>query len=248
MSQSGNILVGSPGIGGQTNTIMIGSTPAAHAGTDQTACYIGGIYESTVGSTYSPVYIDSNHQLGTLSSNIPTSTFNTFPFLVYQVGQTVPVLGTGTPYYMGSLIPMTKAFDIGNNFTVNGGTSGQGQSNGGYYTAPSTGIYQFMMNIYTLTQPAEPLRAYLWFRSQIQTATNIYEYDEELPGGIGEFPRVNNNFWFTFQATIPLTIGDKVWFNTNTTYVGPITIPIVSVGESGSTPAYSTRISGFKVA
>ncbi len=242
MAQSNNIIIGNAGVSGQNSTIMIGDSA------NQTDTYVAGVYGVSVGATNSPVYIDSTNKLGTMASNIPTD-FSTYPFLVYQTGQTPAVLGAGTAYYLGSYIALTKAFDIGTNFNVGAGGGSSGRANGAYFQAPITGQYQFMLNIYVEDQPGPTLKRYLNFESQIETLTNVYEYIETLPGGPSSgysFPRLNNNFWFTFQCTIQLTLGDKVWFNTNCTTTGTPT-NVAKVGDTGYIPAYSTRVSGFRV-
>jgi len=240
MAQTNNIIIGAPGSAGEASTIRIGST--------QTSTYCSGIYNKTVGATNAGVYIDSDGQLGTISGTIPPSTFNTFPFLAYQVGRTSAVTGNGSIYYLGSSIAMTEKFDVGNHFSVGTG-AGIGKANGCFYTAPADGVYQFQMNIYVQTQTDSPFE-YLSFASQFETATVKYEYKENMPpGSIFSFPRTCNNFWFTFQATINLSSTDKVWFNTSN--VATPSALVASVGYIGTLPVdpgITTRISGFRVA
>jgi hypothetical protein len=251
MAQSNNIIIGSPGAASETSTIRIGNT--------QTSAYVAGIYGESTGPNLA-VYVDSNGELGTASSDIPLG-FNTYPFLAYQVGQTTAVLGTGiaVPYWLGSNIAMTKLFDVGSNFTVGTGSGSSGKANGCYFTAPVTGIYQFMMNIWVDTQQSEPPggppNQFASFNSEIVTNANTYSHAESSTPGSGDyFPRYNNDFWFTFQATIPLTATNQVWFNTSCVIQSASASGAVYVGfkynniPPTTDPGMTTRISGFRVA
>lgn len=239
MAQTNNILVGSPGVASQNSTIMLGNT--------QTSTYISGIYNQSVGGTNQLVHIDSNGQLGTTTAGGGFSSLNTFPFLAYLVGQTPSITGTGVKYYLGSTIALTEKFDVGGNFNAGTG-SGAGKANGAYFLAPSAGVYQFMMNIFVETEDGG-IQRYISFRSEIETDTTIYQYRELVPASASPtaaYPKINNNFWFTFQATINLGSGDKVWFNTrNVSDDGSIS---GKVGYNGTDPGLTTRVSGFKVA
>jgi hypothetical protein len=64
-SESNNIIIGSNGGGGDNNVTRIGQ------GFTQTACYIDGIWGSTIDFTTGlPVYVDDNGTLGTILSSI----------------------------------------------------------------------------------------------------------------------------------------------------------------------------------
>jgi hypothetical protein len=57
-----NIIIGGPGVAGETNKIRIGAQGTGNA--QQNACFIAGIYNTNVGATAGVVLADSNGQLG----------------------------------------------------------------------------------------------------------------------------------------------------------------------------------------
>lgn len=125
MAQNNNILIGSPGIASQSNTIMIGDTPTATFGSPQTACYVAGIYNTPI-TNGKGVSIDSNGKLGTVG----TFSVALVKFLYIQQTNAPNVTGDGTSYVIGSSVALTKIFDSNNNVTTSG-----------VFTAPVSGYY-----------------------------------------------------------------------------------------------------------
>lgn len=62
-SGDNNIYIGTAGVSNQTGEIRLGDN-GTHG-----ACYIEGVYTKTYGGTNAPVYIDSDHKLGTVASS-----------------------------------------------------------------------------------------------------------------------------------------------------------------------------------
>jgi len=90
-TESSNILIGSPGIAAESNTIRIGVTGTGVK--EQDTCYIAGIYDETLTSVNSKtVIIDEFGRLGTTNSDV-TEDFVTDSGTAQPSGETLNVLG-----------------------------------------------------------------------------------------------------------------------------------------------------------
>jgi hypothetical protein len=123
---SSNILINHIGVGGQSNTIRIGTQGP---GSDQqNKCFIAGIVTNTVSNQQIVTINSSTGQLGvtTGSSNVA--------FLAYLGTNDINATGDGTQYTIGTQHPLTIVYNDGGGLATNG-----------TFTVPSgaAGVYQF---------------------------------------------------------------------------------------------------------
>jgi len=125
-NESNNILLGSFGTVGDSQTIRIGRT--------QTAAYMEGIYNRSIGATNAPVFIDNTGKLGTISGGSTLAGSS----LMAVVGPSDESLGTSTGiYFVGALQVMQIKY---NNFGA-AFSPGNGVGTGASFTAPIDGFY-----------------------------------------------------------------------------------------------------------
>jgi trimeric autotransporter adhesin len=144
-SESDNILIGNTGTNGETGSIRIGSSLF------QSAAYMAGIFEASIGSTNAAVFIDSTGKLGTavggssdsqafLATITNTITPQFAPLIIFNTTRT----GTytlGTADVNGNPSTLSVIYDVGSNLFA-----GDGASSPATYTAPITGKYSLTFN------------------------------------------------------------------------------------------------------
>lgn len=136
MAQTNNILLGSPGVASQTNTIMIGNSST-------NACYVAGIYGNSIGTTNAPVLISNDNKLGTTGGS-GNDIFGSLNFCAYLNSNVAGVTGDGTDYYLGSTTALTFQYNNSSGAFVLGTGAGTGTGNAAYFEAPVNGTYYFL--------------------------------------------------------------------------------------------------------
>ncbi len=129
-NETNNVLISSFGTVGESNTTRIGRT--------QTAAYMAGVYNASIGTTNAPVFIDNTGKLGTLEAGV---NLNGSSFMAVVTGTEVlslvaPVLGT---FFVGAQQTMTVLYD---NF-AGAFDPGDGVGGAATFTAPLDGFYSF---------------------------------------------------------------------------------------------------------
>jgi hypothetical protein len=219
-SESSNILVGNPGVNGESNVIRIGVQGTSPG--EQNTAYMAGIYGSSIGSTNSPVFIDNTGKLGTSSGGVATAE----AFMAFQNGN--QALGAGSVNYsLGSLTPLTIIYDDGSNVYV-----GSGVGSPATFTAPTTGRYVLMTTISSSGGQTT-------FLSNTITTTARTYVDTSFNGNtIAGGPT-----FICLQTNIlaDMTAGDTATFSVQTSHLSGTTV------TGGTATAPITFMSGYRL-
>ncbi len=86
-NESNNVYLPNPGVSGENNTMRLGTNPGINA------CYIAGIYGTSLTVSPAPVYIDSNGRLGSInaSSHKYKQNINTIDNITEKINKLRPV-------------------------------------------------------------------------------------------------------------------------------------------------------------
>ncbi len=236
MSQSNNILIGSPGVAAQNATIMIGDTITG--GGVQTAAYCAGIYNQTVGATYGYVLVDSTGKLGSTANPGLALT----KFLYVQATNHTNATGNGALYQLGSSVALTKVFDAHNDM-----------STGGTFTAPVSSYYNFSVGV-VINNLAPSIGAYgSGSNGAIQivvSGTSAGTYQVTTPwsmsGTSTNYIAGADQQGAIFSILIFMTAADTAVFNASMIGAGSNVTGIGPIGTNAFT-TNATFISGFEV-
>lgn len=138
------------------------------------------------------------------------------------------VTGDNTLFALGSVTALTELYDIGSNFNTNG-----------TFTAPATGIYSFVMNMYLSGVGA----AHNSFGMRLYGGTPAMEY---IVSNMNGQPVVINgeNVTFNGSCQIMMTAGDTL---TSAITVSGGAKTVGMVGFNAGRPSYFTFFSGARI-
>lgn len=236
-SESVNILLGSPGVIGDSRVLRLGNTDAM---TGQSTCYVAGVTGVTISSS-APIAVDTNGQLSSLGFGTATQVLTSngagvsptwqaaggggasTTFFAYVSSSIVNPTGDGTPY--------TVIFDSTLNNTGSAYATGTG-----LFTAPATGMYHFDTCIAFNAIQATSTTVVIQFNGsaisvrplQIQGATTAL---------------VEGLLCYSGGITVPMTAADTMSVLVN---VGGVA-KNVSLFGSGVPAGASTVFSGYRV-
>jgi hypothetical protein len=233
MAQNNNIIIGNPGVSGESNNIRIGVE-----GT-QTATYVAGIYGNSIGATNAPVFVDNTGKLGILS--VPSDiVFGTQSFFYYLNSDLSNLTGNGTSYYLGSTHQLTQLFsNAGANFNIGTG-SGTGQANAAYFEAPAAGVYFFQIIMQLLT--VLPLDSDSDATNYIITSGGKTYESTFSTTSINPTPIFVADQLLLVSTSIHLNINEKAYFAFDVTRNDSA----INQGLHGGTP-YVTYVCGYRV-
>lgn len=212
-AESSNIIIGNDGVLGESNTIRIGTDGVGDG--QQDAAYMAGVYGRSVGGTNEAVIIDNSGKLGSMTI-VPVNPSQ--GFLGYLPTDTGIVSGNGAQYLLGSTVAFTTLFDISSSFFP-----GDGLGIPASFTAPTTGIYFFQVQILPFDNSVLKT-AMIWPLIQIITPSTTYQNNLTTgPGGaVGGIIRNSTTppiqTSTSFNTLANLTVGDIVTFQITSNY------------------------------
>lgn len=219
-NESNNIIIGGFGTIGDNQTIRIGRT--------QTACYVEGIYNQSIGTTNAPVYIDNTGKLGTMESGV-SLVGSSFMGVVGGIQEVLPSSGSQT-YFLGTNLAQTILWDdFGSAFFA-----GSGAGVPANFTAPIDGRYEFKWNFLISIISVSSLTIDIYVNGAMILSSQKAKYSTT---GAGNF---SGSFYVSGLLT--LAAGDIVTFGT--TFVGSALNQISFLGVFPPNNSYQTWVSG----
>ena len=218
-NESNNIIIGSFGTIADQDTIRIGRT--------QTAAYMEGIYNQSIGTTNAPVYIDNTGKLGTMEAGVSLAGSS---FMAVVTGlEILPSSGSQT-YLLGTNLVETILWDdFGSAFYP-----GDGVGTPANFTAPIDGRYEFKWNFLISIISVSSLNIEIY----VNGVLNLYSQKQKYSTtGAGNFSGT-----FYVSSLLTLSVGDIVTFGT--TFTGSAINPIRFLGQIGPDNTSLTWVSG----
>lgn len=235
-SDGSNIVIGNPGVTGESNTTRIGNQ--GNSPTEQNKCFIAGIVNVTTAQSAVTTINPSTTQLATvLAGNIGnvltdngTNWVSAAPsgggiagtqsFFAYLSVSTGAVTGDTTTV----TIPFdTALFNNGSNF----------DTTNHWYVAPATGIYQFNVNGIVTNSGGTNTGLFL----ELMNGATTYFLGYDVLYNVAQSSGTANA-----SATIPCTAGDHIFVNIAVN--GNLTKNVVIAGGNSG----FTSFSGYRVA
>lgn len=234
-SESSNIVIASPGVVGESNTIRIGDMGVGLQ--QQNICYIAGITGITAAG--SPVAVSSTGQLSDLGFGTATQVLTSNGAGVSPTWQAAG--GGGTTVIFSAYLSSTQSNVTGDgtNYTIPFNTAlvntGSGFNTGtGVFTAPSTGNYTFSSSVYINGLLTGHTEGIFIFQGNAQES-RFFSANFGAMATTGTIAA-------TGTLTIPMTAGDtmevRCFVNMGT--------KVVNVIGAGS-PAIYTNFSGYLI-
>lgn len=237
MAQDKNILIGSPGVGGESHNIRIGN-PAVH-----TSCTVAGIYGASLTTTNAPVYINSDGKMGTVGNTL--GLFGSLSFFYYVPTTITNVTGLSR-YWIGAgngsvAKPLSMLYDNTSGAFNPGSGTANSEANGAYFQAPADGIYfmQFALNL-DIGNPATVLDSNAAIT--IKTPTGSYQSLYAATSGSQGF-FIGNQLLLVAPA-VDLASGQKAKFALQVLRQDNLDVD----GVSGLSNPYISYICGYRVA
>lgn len=223
-SESNNILINNFGVVAESGVTRIGRNGV------QTSAYMAGVYNSTIGTTNAPVFIDNTGKLGTIGGGGGANP----AFLARLESPDGPYTNsTSTANQLGVNVPLTVVYDAGGNFFAGAGGGGSPAN----FTAPTTGLYQF--NITIAISYSGLGSGGTTFRILLLTTTDNYEI-QALPSETLTVKTVTGSICAVMNA------GNIATFAVIASIDNPGGYTIYPSGDSGGA-TWATFVSGFKV-
>lgn len=270
-NEDNNICLANTGTVADSGTIRIGNI------SDQTICYISGIYDTSITTDTPRVVLQNNTEL--LGASTLVSTDNSISFTYGANSLDLKVTGSdgNKPSFYASFTndpeivfnpnvgPLTGTFDyvwgtvdfltVPQIMTIvydNGSNfyPGDGAAAPAYFEAPVTGEYQFNFGVTFGGTGLQSTGCELTLK--ITNGSTVYIQSIPTGGLVSTF--FSNDFGnirtysYSYSFTIPMTIGDQAIFTTTTKVVSiGMNQGIRVVGDTTLSPNLVTWISGFQV-
>ncbi len=228
-AESNNIVIGSQGLFGESDTIRIGDT--------QTSAFVQGIYGTTGLTTPRNVVVQADGQLGTDTGS--GSETDPLPFFAYLAANSPNNIANNVEYLLGTDAILTISYDDSGGFFP-----GDGLGTPASFKAPTDGKYMIVFaGNFDVTNAGTPPFPFAAKMRIISTATTFQNTIN--PTFLGAGTGVHNGD--QYSAIVSMTAGDTITFGFFLTNGGFPFEAVMAGFTARGLNSMLTWVSGYKI-